>query len=436
MSRYATENMETIRKELTVEPRVDPNYAQKNSGPFPIYKETPQGVIVPRYWKTNRELVSQIPRIPDFPAFSGTLKDYQKIIVNKTNHMFSTKGGGLMCVGCGKGKTTMSIACAVHLGVPTLVLVNKEALGNQWKERIAQFTPGARVGTLRADIVDIEDKHFVIGMIQSISTKDYPQEYFDRFDLVIVDEAHHICARVFSKAMHRMLNVRYTLALSATPDTKNGLRNIIHLFLGPTIVDMRDTRSDVTVVKKPYRCARFELPPPENRMGKVDMTKMVNIIAEDQTRTEHIVMIIHEFLNNTENHILVLSALREHCVSMRDRLGNSIAGLYLGGMTNEELIESASKRVVVATNRMADEGLDIPTLNVLLMATPKSDVVQSCGRVQRGAGNPTIVDIRDQWGVFIAQGKKRDEYYRKCGWIKGPAATAPVTSKPKYLFID
>ena len=422
-----------VKKELTVEPRVDPTYKQANSGPFPIYKTEHDKTIVPRYWRNQTSIGESFKRMDDFPNFNGTLRDFQTIVVSKTIDMFKTTGGGLMCVGCGKGKTTMSIACAVRMRVPTIVLVNKESLGNQWKERINQFAPGARIGTLRADIVDIEDKHFVIGMIQSVSTKDYPLSYFDRFDMVIVDEAHHLCARVFSRAMFNMLNVKYTLALSATPDAKNGLRKLVHLFLGPTIVDMRDTRSDVKIIKKPYRCAQYQLPPPENRIGKTDMTKMINMISHDPDRTQHIVMIIHEYLNDTQNHILVLSALRDHCLEMHRLIGPRLSGLYLGGMKEHELLESASKRVVIATNKMADEGLDIPTLNILLMSTPKSDVIQACGRVQRGAGNPIIIDICDIWSVFIAQSRKRDAYYTQCGWLAPPKKEV----KPqKYIFID
>ena len=58
-----------------------------------------------------------------------------------------------------------------HL-VPSYELLSKTFLLNQWKERIQQFLPGARVGTIQGETIDIEDKDIVIGMLQSISMKD------------------------------------------------------------------------------------------------------------------------------------------------------------------------------------------------------------------------------------------------------------------------
>ena len=59
---------------------------------------------------------------------------------------------------------------------------------NQWKERIVQFLPGARVGTIQGETVDIEDKDIVLGMLQSISMKEYPCSLFQEFGLTVLDE--------------------------------------------------------------------------------------------------------------------------------------------------------------------------------------------------------------------------------------------------------
>ena len=58
-------------------------------------------------------------------------------------------------------------------------------------------------------------------------------------------------------------------------------------------------------------------------------------------------------------------------------------GYYVGGMSEQELKISETKQVVLATYSMASEGLDIPTMNAEFLITPKTDVVQSVGRVLR-----------------------------------------------------
>ena len=65
---------------------------------------------------------------------------------------------------------------------------------------------------------------------------------------------------------------------------------------------------------------------------------------------------------------------------------------------------------------MAKEGLDIPRLDTLVMATPKGDIVQASGRVQRKHSEkrvPLIVDIVDTFSVFEALRWKRWNFYRK-----------------------
>jgi len=71
----------------------------------------------------------------------------------------------------------------------------------------------------------------------------------------------------------------------------------------------------------------------------------------------------------------------------------------------------------VATYGMAAEGLDIKTLSSLIMVTPKTDIVQTVGRILRMRhSQPIIVDIIDSHELFQNQWKQRIAYYRKCNY--------------------
>jgi predicted helicase len=69
---------------------------------------------------------------------------------------------------------------------------------------------------------------------------------------------------------------------------------------------------------------------------------------------------------------------------------------------------------------MAQEGLDIPVLDTLIMTTPHSDVTQAVGRIMRetpGKVNaPLIIDIVDRWSVFNSMFKKRCVIYNASGF--------------------
>jgi len=91
-------------------------------------------------------------------------------------------------------------------------------------------------------------------------------------------------------------------------------------------------------------------------------------------------------------------------------------GYYIGGMSEQELKQSEKKQVILATFAIANEGLDIPTLNAEFLITPKTDIVQTIGRVLRAKhkySDPIIYDIIDTHDVFQNQWNKRKIYYKK-----------------------
>lgn len=186
----SVEEQHYIRKELTVKPFIPKSPIQPN--PFPIYLESPLKLYMPRYF--GIDTYGPPDRILIHPGneialqFSGELRPYQVAIVDKYIKHVGRCGGGLLDVDPGKGKTVMALNIVSQLGKCALVIVHKSFLLNQWIERIEQFLPGARVGRIQGQIMDIENKDIVIGMLQSLSMKEYPKDTFRQFGLAIYDE--------------------------------------------------------------------------------------------------------------------------------------------------------------------------------------------------------------------------------------------------------
>ena len=186
----SVEEQHYIRTELTVKPFIPKSPIQPN--PFPIYLESPLKLYMPRYF--GIDTYGQPDRILINPGnkieleFSGELRPYQIAIVDKYIKHVGECGGGLLDVDPGKGKTVMALNIVARLGKCALVIVHKSFLLNQWIERIEQFLPSARVGKIQGQIMDIENKDIVIGMLQSLSMKEYPKDTFRQFGLTIYDE--------------------------------------------------------------------------------------------------------------------------------------------------------------------------------------------------------------------------------------------------------
>jgi superfamily II DNA or RNA helicase len=340
---------------------------------------------------------------------------------------FAETGGGVLSLPPGYGKTCMALAFSAHLKVRTMIVVHKEFLANQWRDRIQAFCPGATIGRVQGDEFDIE-KDFVIAMIQTMCQREFPKDAFDTIGLLIVDEAHHIGAPAFSQFMFKICP-RFTLGLTATPERKDGLTRLLYWFLGPEFYRVERTDQKTTRVQVlHYIDEAFQEAPPVSRFGKINMAGMINIVTELGARNDLIVETINKALLASRK-VLVLTDRREHCFVIHERLGSK-SGLYIGGMKESDLSISAEKSVVIATFQLAQEGLDIPTLDTVILATPKSDIKQSIGRIMRetpGKVNaPLIIDVVDHWSVFFSMFRKRKVVYLAGGFEIEDATAEPA----------
>ena len=346
--------------------------------------------------------------------------------------------------------TTIAVYALCSLAKKTLIVVHKEFLLEQWKERIAQFAPTARVGTLRGKVVDVDGKDVVVSLLQSLSMKEYPAEVFRDFGFGIIDECHHTAAEVFSRALKKM-TFKYTLGLSATLKRKDGLSKVFVWHLGD-VVHAVHRRSDAVEV----RVIDFHDSDPayskEEKMfgDKLNVTRMINNICDFLPRTRAIADAVLEVLDQEpERKILVLSDRRAHLAvlkSMFDEAGVS-SGFYMGGMAQAELKASEALPVILGTFHISHEGLDIRGLDTLVLASPKSDVIQASGRILRDKPEerrhtPLILDVVDGFSIFHGQAKKRAAYYASCkydivrgGGTRG-AQGASTQNMSLYAFID
>jgi hypothetical protein len=268
--------------------------------------------------------------------------------------------------------------------------------------------------------------------------REFPLKAFDSIGLLIVDEAHHIGAPAFSQFMFKICP-KYTLGLTATPERKDGLTRILYWFLGPEFFRIERTDQKTTrVVALHYTDPGgvYQTPPPVTRFGKLNMAGMVNIVTELERRNALIVSTVEKALD-ANRRVLVLSDRREHCFLLQNMIGAK-AKLYIGGMKEEELAESAKSPVVVATFQLAHEGLDIPVLDTVILTTPKSDIKQSIGRIMRETAgklnDPLIYDIVDHWSVFFSMYRKRCAVYREGGFETSSEGTEiPETPKTEVF---
>ncbi len=236
-SKYSTKEIKEIKDELNVKPFTFPKNQNKDSG-FQVYLESPKKLYLPRFYGLKRFGDPDINNIGGGDKininFKGDLREEQKPIEELYLKSAEKRGGGIISIKCGGGKTVLALHIASVLSVKTIVIVHKDFLMTQWRDRIIEFLPDARIGKIQQNTVDIEDKDIVLAMVQSLSMKEYEDGTFDSFGLAIFDECHHLGAEKFSKSMQKVAS-KYMLGLSATPKRKDGLSKVFEWYMGDIV---------------------------------------------------------------------------------------------------------------------------------------------------------------------------------------------------------
>jgi superfamily II DNA or RNA helicase len=427
-----------IIKDLTVIPKVLQCY-QSFAKPkkYKIFQTSSKCYYLPRYYAT--ELFGDPLRLSLPPGLDIKAKclighlPHQNNAILKMDELFKPNLqlgiGGVLSLPCGLGKTYLAIRKACLIGKRTMVIVNKECLMDQWVEAIKKFT-NATVGIVQRDKNEV-DNDFVIAMIHSLCQRTYPQGTFDSIGFTIYDEVHHLSSMTFCKAMMKV-RTRYTLGLSATPERRDGLSHVFYKFLGPLFhKEKRQGMNQVAIKQISITSTSTHYQELYMKNGIRNTAGMATQISQFPERNSALVKVL-KLLVEQGRKILVLSSRRDHLHDLKDRLDDSnlklpngkyaTYGFYYGKQgTNKKihkkmLDETAKCDIILGTDAIAKEGLDISALNTLILSTPSgTDVEQAVGRILRKYHKdtyPMVVDFVDTTGNFQKHSKERLKWYK------------------------
>jgi superfamily II DNA or RNA helicase len=422
-----------IKKELLISPKTFGNSFSVVKE-YPIYLESDTKLYVPKCYgieKFGFPLTDNLNNGVDCPNlnFSGKLRDIQQAPVDAfiDNVIDKKKLGGIISVPCGFGKTIMAIYIACYFKKKTLFISHKDFLNEQFINSIKLFVPNARIGKIKQSKIEVENKDIVIATLQSLAMRDYDSSIFSEFGLVIIDECHHIASEVFSKAFRKM-NIRITLGLSATLNRKDGLRKVFEWYLGKSVYKIKTDNDECNMIVHLHKYFVHDLNYSYVKLmynGTPNFVSMINNITSYMPRTIFIINLLKEVLiNEPDRKILILSERKNQLKDLEQLIKNDeIAsyGYYIGGMKMTDLDISATKQIILATYQMSSEGLNIPTLNTVILASPIGDIQQSVGRILREKKSerkytPLCIDIYDDFSLFKFKGNKRINYYKTNGY--------------------
>jgi len=386
------------------------------------------GLAVPRKAASQMnlgQLVDVRTKPKDEPinvAQDFSLRDYQQKALNA---WIANDGEGVIIAPCGAGKTAIGVTAMTQFATKALVLVHTNDLAVQWMNRIESMLnkKATQYGAGKKD----DSGRIVVATFQTLERMSFTERYTfgKQFGLCIVDEAHHVPANTFCSVMFCM-PARYRLGLTATPNRSDGLTSILWWHFGPAVYEITNAELTISghVVAPKIEWFFTDYLGPKNRL---DWSKLITTMTSDMQRNNRIIDRILDACDEGRQ-ILVLSDRVDHCIWMAEALQSHtiVAEPLVGRMTKKqraEVLQRANDRQiqVVCATTVADEGLDLPSLDTVVLTTP----TKAMGRIQQRIGrvmrphpekkDPIVIDCVDDNGAMRGLARKRQKLYTKIG---------------------
>ncbi|WBT08708.1 DEAD/DEAH box helicase family protein [Corynebacterium sp. SCR221107] len=338
-------------------------------------------------YKVQRRTLNSKPAGIDV-EFTGVLRSEQRRAVEA----MLEKRTGILKAAPGMGKTVMACAIIARLGVRTAILVPKKELLSQWRERLMQFLNLGEndIGQVGAGKRKPGGKIDLV-MNQSIARKDADLSFLDSYGLLIVDECHNVGAPGMEAALNQ-INVRNLYGLTATPYRSDGLDPLITMLCRPVRITLE---RDAASLARRYHIHETEFTIGENVMTEEGIAGVYNRLAHDGIRNQLLVKVTAEAFEKGENCLLLTNRV-DHVKSLAAALRERDIPTFVlyGGQKSKEREETRKKLAevdgfcLVAIDKVAGEGFDLPTLDTLVLAAPtrfKGNIIQQIGRITRDA---------------------------------------------------
>ena len=330
---------------------------------------------------------------------------------------------GLVVMATGTGKTWLSaFDCLANNAKKMLFVAHREEILSQAEETFVRIFEDAKVGQYTGTTKDA-NVDILFASIQTIGRQAHLDQFAeDYFDYIIIDEFHHAGASSYKRLLARF-EPRFLLGLTATPD-RTDRADILSLCDNNLVFEndmIKAINQEVLCPFNYFGIGDTEVDYQEIswRNGKFDPEELQNQLATE-ARAEHA---YQHWLKHKQSRTLAFCVSTRHADFMAEffqRKQIRCAAVHSKSMTrrNEALeqLDRGDLDVIFSVD-LFNEGVDLPTIDTVLMLRPTESKIiflQQLGRGLRQAkesGKETLV-VLDFIGNHISFFKKAEALFQ------------------------
>lgn len=401
-----------------------------------VYKETTESIFLPRgCLQEIKELLTklkvkykiidlEIKGTPLEVTFKGKLKESQQQALDITKKVDK----GIIVAPTGFGKTVLAASIIASKKTNVLILVNNKNLCEQWFERLTTFLEkDVSIGIIHSTKKKITNQ-IDIALIQSLASKESKLELYDKYGMIILDEAHHAAAISYEQVL-RKFKSKFMYGLTATPIRSDGFNKINLLTIGPIIYQYENTNLSYDKYLYPHFTKYYV----EKNQNIFTLTEIENDLILNESRNNQIV---DDVINALSRHrkILILTNRVQHINILSEKLKKYCSNILIiyGKMAKHDKEQFKQKIselkdeefIIISTGKYIGEGFDESRLDTLFLTMPfkwKGTLTQYVGRLNRETSNKLSIEVHDYIDVNVPVLSKmyveRQKAYKKLNYF-------------------
>lgn len=366
----------------------------------------------------------QLPSLKDITLREDQLRLIESVAAGSQNR-------GVIVSPTGSGKTIMALGIiSVWPNAKSLILTHRLDILSQFEQRARQYLPDFPIQVLKKDNRDEITGQIICSTIQTM-TKCISDDVMSRFDIIICDECHHIADRngMFAKFLNGNL-APVKVGFTATPPTDRAKLLVLEGTLGPVIGELSiEAGQEKGIISKPFTTLVNVPANPSIKEEKIYKKIYDKGIVNNRTRNKKIIEIAKERATENKTSLIIVKEIPhgDNLYNMAKLM--KLKTVFVRGSTASSARLAAKKTLqnktvdcVICTD-VWREGIDIPSLDCIIMAyggKSKIQTLQGVGRGLRtfkGKDRVEVVDFLDPYKYLAQHTIERLQVYVEQGWM-------------------